>query len=176
MVIEYRQLVDVSEIIAKQRKSREVGFITTMERDPMEYGWTDLEFERSDTMAVDIRPDFIPLEGEQLYTVSQRPSLLQLCMQQAGMNLSHYAHTLQFLPFEIATLLVQDFLGRFPVPSLRELEILCEAFWRPIKLCLSQVEGLNTRGLQHLPNVRNLVRLNLTKCSWLENLSFLPGI
>jgi hypothetical protein len=112
--------------------------------------------------------------GSERFFVSGRPSLLQLCMQQAVGSLPLYADRLQFLPLEIASILVQKFLARRPL--LLELQIFCGSCCRPQSLCLSGIEHLNSKGLQHLAHLGNLVRLDLAGCSWLNDLSFLPGM
>lgn len=122
-----------------------------------------------------VKPECGTLEEGQMCMELRRPSLLQLCIHQAAMNLSYYARNLHVLPLEITATLVEGFLWKSPSASLRELEIVTGFLPRLEKLRLTRVPGLNNRGIQHLSMMRDLLRLDLRGCSWLENLCFLPG-
>lgn len=115
------------------------------------------------------------LDEGQICMELRRPSLLQLCIHQATMYLPCHARNLHLLPLEITATLVEGFLWKSPSASLRELEIVCGFLPRLETLRLTGVPGLNDRGIQHLSMMRNLMRLDLRGCSWLENLCFLPG-
>ncbi|XP_024383144.1 uncharacterized protein [Physcomitrium patens] len=106
----------------------------------------------------------------------ERPSLMQLCVHQATLILPQLAHQLRFIPNDLVVTLLQGFLRRFPAPSLSELKFVCEASWNPQNLSLCGVQPINSRGVQCISILPNLVRLDLRGWSWLMNLDFLPGL
>ena len=143
-----------------------------MEGNPLKLG---LRVVKPAGWGLAVEPECGTLEEGQMCMELRRPSLLQLCIHQATMNLSYYARNLHLLPIEITAALVEGFLRKSPSASLRELEIVVGFLPRLEKLRLTRVPGLNNRGIQHLSMMQNLLRLDLRGCSWLENLSFLPG-
>jgi len=109
-----------------------------------------------------------------LYT--DKPSLLHLCMRQAALHLPRHGQRLQFLPTDLSITLLHDFLRRSPAATFTELKILCENSWSLQNLSLCGVQRLNSRGIQQLSLLPNLVRLDFRGCQWLVNLNFLSGM
>ncbi|KAJ7548416.1 hypothetical protein O6H91_07G010800 [Diphasiastrum complanatum] len=114
-------------------------------------------------------PTFLPLRR-------QCPPLIQLCTHIITTNLSLFAAHLHLLPLELGQTLYQHIKKRCRSCKPLELEILCKAFWNPRSLRLRDIAGLNHKGLTSLCFAKDLVRLDLSGCSWLQSLDFLPGV
>ncbi|KAJ7548412.1 hypothetical protein O6H91_07G010800 [Diphasiastrum complanatum] len=114
-------------------------------------------------------PTFLPLRR-------QCPPLIQLCTHIITTNLSLFAAHLHLLPLELGQTLYQHIKKRCRSCKPLELEILCKAFWNPRSLRLRDIAGLNHKGLTSLCFAKDLVRLDLSGCSWLQSLDFLPGM
>ncbi|KAJ7548411.1 hypothetical protein O6H91_07G010800 [Diphasiastrum complanatum] len=114
-------------------------------------------------------PTFLPLRR-------QCPPLIQLCTHIITTNLSLFAAHLHLLPLELGQTLYQHIKKRCRSCKPLELEILCKAFWNPRSLRLRDIAGLNHKGLTSLCFAKDLVRLDLSGCSWLQSLDFLPEL
>ncbi|GBG89725.1 hypothetical protein CBR_g49577 [Chara braunii] len=104
-------------------------------------------------------------------------SLVDLSSAVVACHVDKFTWQLDILPPEIGLMVWREVVKRPERVSLSVLQAFARAFWRPCHVDLSGCAGLiypSPKSLRHLEAVStSLVRLNLSACAWLQDLSFL---